>query len=74
MTPWYVPCLATLGAVLLVVSLWQRRTVWRVLALLLVVLLAGAEWLILLSRGAGVHRAGRGGPAVSGVHDGAGRR
>ena len=49
MTPWYMPCLATLGAALVVVSLRRKRTVWRVLALLLVVLLAGAEWLMLLS-------------------------
>jgi hypothetical protein len=49
MTPWYMPCLATLGVGLLVASLWQARTLWRVLALLLVVLLAGAEWTFLLA-------------------------
>lgn len=48
-TPWYVPIAATLGLVFLVVSLWKRRTVWRVLALLLVGLLAGAEWTFLLA-------------------------
>jgi hypothetical protein len=48
MAPWYMPCSATLGVILLVVSLWQKRTVWRVLALLPVVLLAGAEWMFLL--------------------------
>ena len=37
--PWYLPCLATLGAVFVAVSLWQARTVWRVLALLLVPIL-----------------------------------
>jgi hypothetical protein len=47
-TPWYMPIAATLGVVFLAVSLWKRRTVWRVLALLLVVLLAGAEWTFLL--------------------------
>src|SRR5579863_2608221 len=41
--PWYMPALALLGIVLVVMSLWQRRTVWRVLALVTVVLLAGAE-------------------------------
>ena len=46
--PWYVPIAATAGAVLLVASLWQRRTVWRILALVLVALLAGAEWAMLL--------------------------
>ena len=48
-TPWYLPASATLGAVLVAASLWQRRSVWRVLALLLVVLVAGAEWTFLLS-------------------------
>jgi hypothetical protein len=47
--PWYMPCLATLGVVLLAVSLWQARSVWRVLALLLVVLLASAGWAYLLA-------------------------
>ena len=49
MAPWYMPCSATLGVVFLVVALWQARTVWRVLAVLLVVLLAGAEWTFLLA-------------------------
>src|SRR5690242_6445283 len=47
--PWYMPAAATLGVALVVVSLWQRRTVWRVLALLLVLLLAGGEWASLLA-------------------------
>jgi hypothetical protein len=47
-TPWYMPGCATLGVVVVVVSLWQRRTVWRVLALFVVVLLAGAAWAFLL--------------------------
>ena len=46
--PWYLPCLATLGAALVIASLWQARTAWRVLALLLAVLLAGAAWAFLL--------------------------
>jgi hypothetical protein len=48
-TPWYMPFLATLGALLVVNSLLQKRSVWRGLALLLVALLAGAEWLFLLT-------------------------
>ena len=48
LAPWYLPISATLGAVFLLVALWKRRTVWRVLALLLVVLLAGAEWMFML--------------------------
>jgi FtsH-binding integral membrane protein len=46
--PWYMPCLATLGVLFLAVALWQARSVWRILALLLVMLLAGAEWAFLL--------------------------
>src|SRR6266446_7957913 len=46
--PWYMPIAASLGAVCLVAALWQKRTVWRVLALVLVVLLAGAAWAFLL--------------------------
>jgi hypothetical protein len=46
--PWYLPSLATLGVVCLVVSLWRRRTVWRVLALVPVVLVAAATWAFVL--------------------------
>jgi hypothetical protein len=45
--PWYMPALGTLGVVFVVVSLWERRTIWRILALLAVVLFAGAEWAFL---------------------------
>jgi len=48
-TPWYLPLSATLAAACLAAALWQARSAWRVLALLLVVLLAGAEWAFLLS-------------------------
>ena len=47
MMPWYLPTLATVGLVLIVASLWERRTVWRILALVAVMLLAGAEWAFL---------------------------
>jgi FtsH-binding integral membrane protein len=43
MAPWYAPALASLGVVLVVISLVERRTVWRVTALVAVVLLAAAE-------------------------------
>jgi hypothetical protein len=46
-TPWYMPALASLGVVLVAVSLFERRNVWRLLALSAVVLLAGAEWALL---------------------------
>ena len=41
--PWYMPALALLGVALVAMSLWRRRTVWRALALLAVVLLSAAE-------------------------------
>lgn len=43
-TPWYLPLSATLGVLLIVASLRQTRTVWRGFALVLVVILAVAEW------------------------------
>jgi FtsH-binding integral membrane protein len=42
-TPWYMPALAILGVVLVAFSLIEKRTVWRALSLLLLVLLSGAE-------------------------------
>ena len=41
--PWYMPALAIFGAALVAMSLWKRRTVPRVIALVAVVLLVGAE-------------------------------
>jgi hypothetical protein len=41
--PWDMPAAALLGVTLVFASLRKRRTVWRVLALLAVVLLSGAE-------------------------------
>ncbi len=43
-TPWYLPALTTVGVVLLFLSVTQRRSVTRILALVLVLLLAGFEW------------------------------
>lgn len=48
-TSWYMPCLATLGLILVIVALCQARSVWHVLALLLVLLLTGAEWAFLFT-------------------------
>ena len=45
--PWYMPAAALLGVALMIASLWKRRTVWRVLALVVVVLLAGFELMVL---------------------------
>lgn len=47
--PWYLPATATVAALLLAVSLWRARSVWRVVLLLLMLLLAGAEWSFLLA-------------------------
>jgi hypothetical protein len=41
-TPWYLPALAALSVVLVAFALWKRRTVWRWIALAVVVLFAGA--------------------------------
>jgi hypothetical protein len=48
-TPWYLPLSATLGAACAAAALWQRRTLWRWLALVLVLLVAGAAWALLLT-------------------------
>jgi hypothetical protein len=47
-SPWPIPIFASLGAVLILLSLFRRRTVWRVLALLLVGGIAAGEWFLLL--------------------------
>ena len=43
-TPWYLPLTATFGALLVATSLWQRRGVWRAIALVFVLLLTLGEW------------------------------
>jgi hypothetical protein len=43
-TPWYLPLTATIGALTIAVSLWQRPGVWRALALVFVLLLTLGEW------------------------------
>lgn len=47
--PWYMPIAATFGVVLLVVALTRAATIWRVLALLMVVCVTAAEWNLLLN-------------------------
>jgi hypothetical protein len=47
-TPWYSASLATVGAGLIALSLVRRLTVWRIVALLLIGLLAVGEWWFLL--------------------------
>ncbi len=44
MAPWYMPILATVGVLLVIKSMKRRRTVGRMVALVAIVLLTGAEW------------------------------
>jgi hypothetical protein len=46
-TPWYSPVLATLGAILLLVAVARRRTIPRVIGLVLVAAFAGLQWYFL---------------------------
>lgn len=47
--PWYVPAVTTLGALLLLASVIQRRGVIRILVLVLIAGLAGLEWFFIAS-------------------------
>ncbi len=47
--PWYLPASGTLAIVLAAFSLWQARSVWRWLGLVFVLLVAGADWFLMLS-------------------------
>ena len=47
--PWQVPIVTTLGVMLLLVSISRRRTVTRIIVLVLITALAGLEWYFLLS-------------------------
>jgi hypothetical protein len=60
--PWYMPVLAVAGAALVVLSLRRARSLWRFLALLLVILLLGAEGLFLF----GLNLPRYGGPVAVG--------
>ena len=48
-TPWYMPILFTLGVLLAVVSVRQRPTWTRVIALVVLALLCAGEWYFILS-------------------------
>jgi len=61
-TPWYMPVLSTIGVLLLLLAVLRRRTIWRILGLLLVVLLAGAQWALIFAMGLPEYR----GPAAVG--------
>jgi len=47
--PWYVPALATAGVALILLALLRKPTFWRIGAIALCGLLAGAEWYFLVS-------------------------
>jgi hypothetical protein len=49
--PWYLPVLGMLGVACVVLALWQARSFWRWLALVLLLLVVGAEWTFLLGTG-----------------------
>ncbi len=46
--PWYVLVASAAGVLLVATSLWRRRSVWRILALVLVLLVTGLEGAMLL--------------------------
>jgi hypothetical protein len=48
-TPWYAPLLATIGAALVFLSVRERRTVPRLVGLVVLLLLAGLQWYFFLS-------------------------
>jgi hypothetical protein len=43
-TPWYAPALATVGVLLVLLSMRRRTTVWRAIAFVVVAGLAGLQW------------------------------
>src|ERR1700688_3704789 len=47
-TPWYVPILATIGVLFMLISARQRRGVARIAGVLLLALFCGFEWFMLL--------------------------
>jgi hypothetical protein len=46
--PWYLPAAGSFAVVLMVLSLLQARSTWRIAGLIFVCLLAGFEWWFLL--------------------------
>ena len=48
-TPWYMPILGSVAVAAVLFALWRTRSIWRFLALALLVLFAAGEWFLLLS-------------------------
>lgn len=49
--PWYLPVTGSIAVLAVLAALWKARSLWRILALVLVLLLAGAQWTLLLALG-----------------------
>lgn len=47
--PWYLPFTGTLAVILVIRALWEARSVWRILALVFVLLLTGMEWMVVFA-------------------------
>jgi hypothetical protein len=62
-TPWYVPIMATVGVLLMAVSVIQRRGILRIVGLVLFAVVCGFQWLMLL---VGVATPSYTGPAQAG--------
>jgi hypothetical protein len=47
--PWYVPILASVGVLLMALSVWQRGGLWRNVGTVFFLLLCAGEWFMLLA-------------------------
>ena len=47
--PWYLPVFGTIGLLLVVLALFKKRNIGRFIALGLVILVAGLEWVVVSS-------------------------
>ncbi|MEK6675637.1 MAG: hypothetical protein AABZ47_08290 [Planctomycetota bacterium] len=47
--PWYQPAMATLGALLLLRAVARRRSITRVIALVVIAVFAGLDWYLVVS-------------------------
>jgi hypothetical protein len=61
--PWYAPALSTVGIVLILASIWQKRSFWRISVLVLFGLVAAIQWLFVLGSKVPSYN----GPAVAGA-------